>query len=407
MAALIAFWACLSPSRAAANNPNMSDDFERMMRWLTGEVVQGLSFNAGSTFDPPNELKKWRMQPDVSLGLGMIPLDKTKFPVIVTPSLAERDPSAMLPDKVSIPNLALHVRLGLPGRFDFTVRAADMTVPNGYRLAPGTRAKGQSNSIGFGLRRHFGGGDEDIPRITVGANYNHVKGYFNFNTERQLLQLTSSLAGDSWQMGRLEWNVNSFGLNTVVSQTFGSFTPFFGAGGNYTTGSMKARLEMDCLSPIICTPVIGEASDHPEQVQARGIFGAQYDLTRVSLFLNGEVKALGENAGRTFIVQMGIVAPFRIGWGSIAAKGTHWLAPDDKGVKDSFDVDESERARFRGPPAAAPKTKGAPKKPSSQAGSEPEPLFIPGKWDQRDEKPKRPSRRKIDAEPELILPASQ
>lgn len=347
-AVLVALAAVLAAAPARAN-PSMSNDFQSMMGWLSNEVVQGLSFNAGSMFDPPNELRPWHMQPDVSFGIGMVPLNKKKFPKVETQALAEKQPEKLLPSSVTFPNLALHLRLGLPGRFDFTVRGANMTVPKGYKLAPGTEGNGQSNSIGFGVRRHFFGG-RDTPLLSVAANYNHVKGNFNFVNAWQRLELVPGFQVDSRNVGRLEWNVNSIGMNAVVSQSYGMWTPFIGGGWSHMSGSMKARLQADFATPLI-SPAIGEASDHPEENQARVIIGTQLDRSRFSFFVNGEMKAIGIQSGKAFIVQMGVVTPFRIGSKSFAAKGTRRLEPTGQLAKEPAVLEESERLYLYDAPA--------------------------------------------------------
>ncbi|PCI40535.1 MAG: hypothetical protein COB53_00655, partial [Elusimicrobia bacterium] len=161
-------------SSVKAGNALISDDFGRMMGWLSGEVATGLSFSAGSTFDPPTEMRPWRMQPDVSLGVGHLPFDKSAFPEIQVPALAEKDPGKALPDKMLFPNLTLHMRLGLPKRFDVGIRVANMTTPKNFQLSEGTFGNGQSNTIGFGLRRHFFGGRR--PLVTLSGNFQTVSG---------------------------------------------------------------------------------------------------------------------------------------------------------------------------------------------------------------------------------------
>lgn len=410
------------PARA---NPSMSADFERMMGWLSNEVVQGLSFNAGSMFDPPNEVRRWALQPDISLGIGTVPLNKAKFPHIETPALAEKNPANLLPNTVRFPNLALHLRMGLPGRFDITLRGANMTVPKGYKLSPGTEGTGQSNSIGFSLRRHFLGG-RDWPLVTVAGNYNHVKGHFNFVNNWQRLELTPGFQVDSKNTGRLEWNVNSFGVNTVVSQSHGMWTPFAGMGWNYLSGSMKARLQADFATPLIA-PAIGEASDRPEQHQARLIAGTQLDLNRVSFFLNGEMKAIGIQAGKAYVLQLGMVCPFRLGSNSLVSRGTHRTEPystqlaRDPGDDDEFDLDAGDRIYLRMAPAEVKQPKKArrrrardeeepaPRRSSAwEAERDPwdapekrrRPLYEPSVWDYR--QPRKKGRMKGE-EPELIF----
>ncbi len=303
---------------AWAQNPSLSDDYKAMMGWLSNEVVQGLAFNAGSTFDPPHELPAWKLQPDISVGLGSVPLDKAKFPKMSVPALAEKNPTEMLPNDVRFPNLTLHMRFGLPGRMDLSLRGAGMTVPKGHSLAPGTQGDGQSSTLGLGARKHFFGGDDD-PLLSLGLNYNHVRGHFNFLNRIQYLQLLPGYTIDAVNTGRLEWNVNSFGGNAVVSQTFGAWTPFVGGGLNYMTGSVKARLQSDFATALI-SPAVGEASAKPEAIMTRFIFGVQMDHSRFGLFLNGEVKTSGASAGKTFIVSTGVAAPFRFGASRLSAR---------------------------------------------------------------------------------------
>ncbi|MBI5624249.1 MAG: hypothetical protein HY924_10750 [Elusimicrobia bacterium] len=307
-----------SVAPAWAANPALSDDFDAMMDWMSQELAQGLGFNAGSTFDPPMEVHGGRLLPDISLGAGSVPLDKSKFPVIQAQALRDMNAANIFPSKVLIPNLAIHLRAGLPHRFDVSVRAADMTTPSNYEINPGTVGKGQSNSIGFGLRRHFFGGED--PQLTLGANYNHVLGGFTFRTDFNVNDLMGFTA-ESQVKGDLDWNVNSYGLNAIISQRIGNFTPFIGSGYNYATGSVHARLSVASDTPLIA-PIEGSSSRKPEPDSARFILGTQWDSKWVNLFANGEIKVLGDHSGEAWIMHMGVVMPFRIGWSRKTAKKT-------------------------------------------------------------------------------------
>lgn len=355
--ALLLAW----PVAARAQNPSMSADFRSMMEWLTHQTVQGLAFNAGSTFDPPNELHPWKMQPDLSLGIGVMPLSKARFPTIATPALNEKQPAGQLPDKVMFPNLTLHLRLGLPRRLDVTMRAVNMTVPRGYRLSDASTGDGQSNTVGLGVRRHFFG--RGAPMLSLGTNINHVFGRFNFRNEFKDLELTPGFVVDSVNSGALQWSVTSLGGNAVVSRTYGVWTPFFGLGYSHVSGSLRGRLSADFATSLIASPV-GEASDHPERHQARILFGTQLDRSRMGLFVNGEVKAVGASAGRSFIVSTGFVCPFRIGAQSFVRRPSAdfragasfsppepavWDAPARRGGGGGRSMD-----RLRDAPASAP-----------------------------------------------------
>ncbi|MBI4375543.1 MAG: autotransporter outer membrane beta-barrel domain-containing protein [Elusimicrobia bacterium] len=299
----------LSLPALSQDAPSMSDDFEKITEWLSHEIVEGLAFNAGSTFDPPREVKGLRLQPDLSLGVGMIPLDKSKFPEMATHALREIEPAGIFSSKVLIPNLAMHLRLGLPARFDLAIRGANMTTPPRYRISPKATGKGQSNSIGFSLRKHMIGGER--PLLTVGANYNHVFGRFDFNSRFDLDEIEGFSASSDID-GLIAWDVRSYGLNAVLSQTFGAWTPFAGLGYNHARGSVRSRIEALSETPLFL-PVVGESSQRPETNSARVILGAQLNYSWVNFFTNGEVKAIGVGKGKTFIVHAGLSLPFEIG----------------------------------------------------------------------------------------------
>jgi hypothetical protein len=289
----------------------MSGDFQNMMQWLSHGLAQGLGFFAGETFDPPHEVTDKRIQPDMSLGVGNLPLLKSQFPALGVPALQQLGVENIFPSAIVFPNLAMHLRGGLPYRMDFAIRGADMTTPPGYKISQGTPAKGQSNSIGFSLRKHFFGGD--MPLLSLGLNYNHVYGVFHYNTNFNLnsngFQATESVAGS------LQWNLNSAGINAVVSDTFYHMTPFFGLGYNRVSGSVSASLQaIDTTYGI--APIYGSASQRPEQNEARVIFGSEANFTWLHMFFNTEVKAMGIASGKTYIMQAGAALPFRIGSGS-------------------------------------------------------------------------------------------
>ncbi|MBI3565883.1 MAG: hypothetical protein HY079_11845 [Elusimicrobia bacterium] len=305
-AALVALLA--GPALAA---PSLTTDFNGMSQWLAHEMAQGLAFNAGSNFDPPKEVHGYYLQPDVSLGVGKFPFDKRDFPTITTPALNDYGGANLFPNSTMFPNLAVHLRMGLPWRGDAYIRFADATTPPGYKITPTMTAKVQTNSIGFGLRQHIVI-DEDWPKLTLGAHYNHVKGYtrlkgkFNVNT--------NGFTADSDFLGDIDWNLNSYGVDAVLSHSFGPWTPFLGMGYNYATGSVRTKLDL-VSSTFLIPDVIGQGSDRPEQSQGREIFGISYDRPTWSAFMNAELKALGQLQYRSWIVQFGAALPFDIGRG--------------------------------------------------------------------------------------------
>jgi hypothetical protein len=344
---------------ALAANPSLSDDFKSMMDWMSQELAQGLGFNAGSTFDPPMEVHGGSLLPDISIGAGSVPLDKSKFPVIQSQQLRDMNAANIFPSKVLIPNLALHLRAGLPGRWDLAVRAADMTTPTNYEINPGTIGKGQSNSIGFGVRRHFFGGED--PLLTIGMNYNHVLGGFTFRTNFNVNDIMG-FSAESQVKGDLDWNVNSYGINAVISKRYGSFTPFIGSGYNYATGSVHARLSVASNTPLI-SPIAGSSSRKPEPDSARFILGTQWNSKWVNLFANGEIKCLGDHSGEAWVMHLGVVMPFRIGWGKKAAKVREKPRQDRREA-----VEESSEAYDPLPPRRA-----EPSKPVKKGKAKPKP----------------------------------
>jgi hypothetical protein len=309
----------------------MSADLQNMMQWLAHEMVQGIAFDAGSTFDPPHEITDHRLAPDISLGGGHVPLNKSTFPTAQTPALAAYHPENIFPSSVLFPNLAVHLRAGLPGRMDFAIRGADMTTPPGYKISPNTGGVVQSNSIGFSLRKHVLGYD-DMPLVSFGANYNHVYGRFLYNTTLNIN--TNGFSTDAPVNGAIVWNVNSFGLNAVASQTFGKWTPFLGVGYNYVTGSIRTSLQAVPDTALI-DPIKGEASDHPEQNNARVVFGWQHHGNWVHAFTNGEVKAIGIGAGKTWVMQTGLSLPFHIGTGGGNSKADSFASRKTSAVRDN------------------------------------------------------------------------
>ncbi|HAH06509.1 MAG TPA: hypothetical protein DCM05_08280 [Elusimicrobia bacterium] len=330
-------------------NPSLSDDFSRMMGWLTEQTAKSLAFNAGSTFDPPNEMKVWRIQPDVSLGVGVIPYSKADFPVMQVGSLAEKNPSAMLPDKVMYPNLTTHFRLGLPGRMDMGMRLVNVTIPKGYKLSDSTQGEGQINTIGFSLRRHFFGGDS--PLLSTTFAFNRVFGQFNFTNEFKGVELAPGIVADSVNKGHLEWDVRSLGFNAVLSQAYGKWTPFAGIGLNHMFGAVHGTLEGVWQTPLI-SPSYGVASGQPETASARILLGAQRDGIVLSYFVNAEVKATGFQAGKAFVVMTGLAAPFTLG----AASSIQRAERDRRGEEREIAYDAVRRPRAR-PAPAAPKSR--------------------------------------------------
>lgn len=342
-----------APSRAAS----LASDFTGMSQWLSQEMAQGLAFNAGSNFDPPREVHGYYLQPDLSFGVGRMPLDKRNFPNLQTQALRDEGGSTLFPDSVLFPNLALHLRMGLPWRGDVYFRLADATTPPGYKISPTMTAKVQTNSFGGGIRQHFFGGDE-WPILTMGLHYNHVqgrtrlKGKFNSNV--------NAASFDADFNGDIAWSINSIGLTAILAETFGSWTPFVGMGYNYASGSVRSSLALHPYSFLVNggRDIIGEGSSHPEKSQGREIFGVSYDRPTWSLFGNAELKALGQLQYRSFIVQVGGALPFDIGRGP---KVFYKRLPNGETPKSL------RKASVEGEPEPAPQPKPAPKSRKSAA----------------------------------------
>lgn len=354
------------PSVSTGANPSLTQDFQGMTQWLSHELANGLAFNAGSTFDPPHEIKGYAMQPDLSLGLGRMPLNKSEFPAITVPALNDFGGQNLFPDSVTFPNLALHLRMGLPWSGDVNLRFADATTPAGYKISRTMTAAVQTNSFGAGIRQHLLGGEER-PTVTLGAHYNHVRGRVRLKSKFQV-NVPPGFTADSDLDGALDWSLNSFGLNAIVHKAYGPWTPFGGMGYNYTTGTARARLELKSQTPLI-QDVIAEGSDHPEQSTARWIFGVEYQKPTWSVFANAELKALGRLQYRGFIAQIGVSLPYEIRTGPAiiykkkAASSNTLYVP-----RKEADEDEKPRSRTNSKPLLEPKPveKYKPAKESSQ-----------------------------------------
>lgn len=358
------------PPAAAGANPSLGQDFRGMTQWLSHELAQGLAFNAGSNFDPPHEVKGYALQPDLSLGIGRMPLSNRDFPVLTVPALNDFGGKNLFPSSVVFPNLALHLRMGLPWRGDVYFRFADATTPSNYKLSPTMTAAVQTNSYGFGLRQHLFG-REERPTLTLGAHYNHVKGRVRLKSKFQV-NVNSAYTADSDLDGALDWNLNSYGLTAIVHKAYGAWTPFGGIGYNYATGSARARLELKSQAFGI-DDVIAEGSSRPEQSQGRWIFGVEYNKPTWSVFANAEFKALGRLQYRSFIAQVGVALPFQIGGGpGIIYKKRRGKAAASAPRRDPVqEVDEAPKPRSKTRAEPAPK----PYKPAPETAA-PDMIFL-------------------------------
>jgi len=342
-----------------------------MTQWLSHEMANGLAFNAGSTFDPPREVTGWALQPDLSLGIGRIPFNKTDFPTLTVPALEEQGGASIFPNGVLFPNLALHLRMGLPWRGDAYLRFADATTPPGYKISPTMTAQVQTNSFGFGMRQHFDLWNEDLPKVALGAHYNHVrgrtrlKGKFNVNVD-------NNFTADSDLNGEIDWNLNSFALTAVAHKSYDSWTPFAGFGYNYATGSVRSKLELKSRTFLIAD-VLGESSDHPEQSQGRWIAGVQYARPKWSAFFNAEVKALGQLQYRSWIAQIGVALPYEIGRGYkiIYKKRTPSVVDDAKRINEPKSETNDKPIR-----KSSPEPKRRPLEPKKTEQAHPDMIFL-------------------------------
>lgn len=339
----------------AAANSSMDPDFTSMMNWLGNGMAQGLAFNAGETFDPPREITDHRLQPDISLGYGELPLNKSQFPQLQTQALATMSPQSIFPSTVGFPNLVAHFRAGLPWRSDFALRLANMTSPPGYKISPTTTADAQSNSIGFSLRKHFGGGEN--PLFSLGLDYNHVYGHVTYNSSFGLSDIGGSGLNTTMPiLGGIQWNLNSMGVNAIVSQPFGSFTPFGGVGYSYVTGSVHTSLEADS-DTFLVQPTIGSSTNHPSPDQGRLLGGFELEGSWLHYFVSGELKEGGVDSGKSWIVQAGLTLPIHIG---VSRDGSASARQRDSSGDNV--ADDGETDVYRAPAAPSAGAVQAPKR---------------------------------------------
>jgi hypothetical protein len=309
LAAACALLLVVAPARA---NPSMDTDFNSMTQWLSDQLAQGLAFNAGENFDPPTLVKGYYLQPDVSFGAGIVPLSKTNFPATPALSGIGYDGSSFFPNSVTFPNLAIHLRMGLPGSNDLYVRFADATTPPGYKISPTMTAQVQTNSFGGGVRHHFIG-EDGWPTLVWGLHYNYVTGRVNLSGSESASFTTTY--GDSGSLtGTIAWALHSLGTDAIVYKTYGRWTPYGGLGYNYATGSVRASLDLN-FNDFLADNISGQASSKPEANQGRAIAGVQYAFTNWAVFGAGEIKTVGVQPFQNYIAQIGAALPFELGCG--------------------------------------------------------------------------------------------
>ncbi len=334
-----------------------------MTQWLSDQLAQGLAFNAGENFDPPTLVKGYYLQPDVSFGAGIVPLSRKNFPQ--TPALAGigYNGSSFFPNSVAFPNLAIHLRMGLPGDNDMYVRFADATTPPGYKISPTMTAQVQTNSFGAGLRHHFIG-TGGWPSLVWGAHYNYVTGHVNL-AGPESAQFTPTYGDSGSLTGTIAWALHSFGTDAIVYQTFSHWTPYGGLGYNYATGSVRSSLALN-FNGFGAAPIFGESSDKPEANQGRAIGGVQYSFANWSLFGGGEIKTIGVDPLQNYIVQVGAALPFELGCGKHffcrKKKPADAVAPRSR-ADDDGDVWPPAAPAVE--PAAAPTRPARPARPAS------------------------------------------
>lgn len=308
---LLALSLVLVPGTSRAANESLSGDFQAMMDWLSGQAVQPVAFNAGTTFDPPQELKPGELQLEPTFGMGILPLDITKFPTLKNQTLNDQHVGSFFPQRVPFPDMTAHVRYGLPGRWDLSFRLSNVTIPT-IAMTAQTKVSGQVNNFGFQARKFFGGRGED-PSLSLSAHANWLVGHFNFGNTMKDVAL-GDLTSNAANSGSMAWNLGSVGVNAVVSRSYGHWVPFVGVGYNLASGSLKATMRTD-FDTYLAAPAMSAQSSRPRSQNIRVLFGTEVVRTSAAnLFLSGEWQALGTGGGgETFNVHLGAILPLRFG----------------------------------------------------------------------------------------------
>lgn len=287
----------------------MARDFDKLSSWLSNETVNSIAFNAGSTLGPPRELRVLEIQPDLSAGIGSLPLNGSRFPALDTQLLNDLKLPTFFPSAVSFPHLTGHLRLGLPFRFEVGARWANVSSPM-KKLTEKTTGKGRSSSAGAEVRHHILG-MEGWPTVTISGMVNHVYGQYDFFNSYDDIQLVEGLVVDSVNTGSLEWNLTTYSVNLIAQATYGIWTPFVGTGVSRSKGWVRSTVNSKFQTDLIpLTSGRAEASPSGDQIRVLG--GMEFNFFHFGLFATGEALTSGENRREVWVAHVGAFIPIRL-----------------------------------------------------------------------------------------------
>lgn len=310
-AAAVLFLLAAGGTAFAVDSQQMSEDFNSIMNWLSSESAEGMAFHSAVTFDPPTELRQGGWGFDINGGLGTIPLHKNTFPTLHVKELQDTHPENNFNDTTLFPDTTMHLRYGLPDRWEAALRLSNMTVPR-TQISAATKADGQSNIEGVEIRKHLGGGRAE--HVIVYATFDHIHGHYRFFNGSTVTDPTLPTLNLQNQ-GLLAWNVKTWGIGTTISQQYGAWVPYFGFGYLYSSGYIHTRLQSNCeCDPHVFTTVVGDGRYAINDTkELRMELGTMLKGRTVDWYAASEILALGSKSGRAYALHVGVAIPIKAG----------------------------------------------------------------------------------------------
>lgn len=238
------------PEDLVTAREDVAKDFGEISKWISGELSEGMAFNAGSGNVLPADIIEFPgFGFGISAGASLWPVNAGEFRALNLRTIDTSSANKIdMPDTIGMINIVGHVKTALPFGLDIGARVGGFNFDDDT----GNASVELENALwGVELRKRILGGSWTnilLPDLSVSVSFDNAVGSIE-RKESYSDRRTETYEGSSYTqeiqsetLWKTEWNTQNIGIKTIVSKTFLFITPYFGLGVNKHMGSTETKI---------------------------------------------------------------------------------------------------------------------------------------------------------------------
>jgi hypothetical protein len=280
----------------------LSTDSRLVSQWFSDQLSQAVPFNATTGNVVPQQLKVFGVEVGVEGIVSGTQVNINGLRALPTTIVNTHEIDSF--DRLPMPGVLGHAKVGLPFGIDAGLRLGG--IPAKSINKDDSKISFENKIFGLDLRKKIIEEGLGKPGVTLGVNFTRVKGYIDATTTYSS-KLGNTVVGTSnfesrlnaVGTGRSDWDMNSYGIQTIVNKKILFMNPYLGASVNRNSGSVTTSITTagtitlddglgnSASQAVTTAPGVGSAKANKWDL--RGLAGVEFSiLPFVKLGLQGE-----------------------------------------------------------------------------------------------------------------------